>query len=375
MHIYLFAISFISIMFLLDTYIYKRFLKPLAKEHHKLFLAVPFLLGIMQLSYVAVARVEIVSVPLIFYYLFSLSIGITFILFVVALIYDITLTFSKKIPFDENRRKSIRIIFDITMIIAAFSYLFEAIKGGVKKPLINSVDIEIKNLDNLRIAQLSDMHIGQILQTAFVRECVDSINALHVDMVVITGDLIDGDINEIIEFLQPLKELQSKYGTFYINGNHEYYHGAQAIMDRVKELHIAVLSDESLIIDNRFNLVGLNDLSSLRFDAPRMDIDKAFSKVDKNLATIVLAHQPKMTTLLEDRKYDLMLSGHTHGGQIFPFGFLVMLDQVYLAGLYSVDKAKQIFVSRGTGFWGPPVRILAPSEISLLNIKKHVKSY
>ncbi len=375
MHIYIFAISFISVMFLLDLYIYKRFLKPLAKKHHKLFLAVPFLLGIMQLSYVAVARVEIVSVPLIFYYLFSLSIGITFILFVVALIYDITLTFSKKIPFDENRRKSIRIIFDITMIIAAFSYLFEAIKGGVKKPLINSVDIEIKNLDNLRIAQLSDMHIGQILQTAFVRECVDSINALHVDMVVITGDLIDGDINEIIEFLQPLKELQSKYGTFYINGNHEYYHGAQAIMDRVKELHIAVLSDESLIIDNRFNLVGLNDLSSLRFDAPRMDIDKAFSKVDKNLATIVLAHQPKMTTLLEDRKYDLMLSGHTHGGQIFPFGFLVMLDQVYLAGLYSVDKAKQIFVSRGTGFWGPPVRILAPSEISLLNIKKHVKSY
>jgi len=369
MSMIVFGVVFTTVMFLLDFYIYKRFLKPLSPKHSKILLSVPLLLGVLQVSYVLVARIEIASVPLFFYYLFALSIGITFILFVIALVYDITLTFSKKIPFDESRRKSIKLIFDITMVVAAFSYLFEAIVGGFKKPEINEVDIEIKSLHNLKIAQLTDMHIGQILQDGFVQECVDRINALHVDVVAITGDLIDGDIDEIIEYLRPLAQLKSSYGTFYVNGNHEYYHGAQRIMDAIVTLNIHVLSDESVTLDNRFNIVGLNDISSMRFDAPILDVEKAFKEVDKLLPTIVLAHQPKMVHVLSDKKYDLMLSGHTHGGQIFPFGFLVMLDQPYLAGLYSIDVTKQIFVSRGTGFWGPPVRILAPSEISLLHIK------
>ena len=369
MNIWLFSAIFALVMAFLDYYIYRRFLHVALPKFSKLSLTFVALLFLSQMSYIATSRLELVSLPLLFYYLFSLSIGISFILFVVALFYDLSLSLSRKIAFDKSRRKSLKIIFDVTMLVAAFSYLFAAIAGGLKKPFLHKVSLKVEGLEGLKIAQLSDMHIGPILQKAFVQECVECINALHVDMVVITGDLLDGNIDTILEYLQPLNALKSRYGTFYVNGNHEYYHGAEHIMQKLSTLDLTVLSDESLIIDGRFNLVGLNDLASLRFGAqPLLDIDRAFKEVKHELPTIVLAHQPKMVEMLENEPYNLMLSGHTHGGQIFPFGFLVMLAQKYLAGLYQIDKNRQIFVSRGTGYWGPPVRFLAPSEIVVITL-------
>ena len=368
MNMFLFSLIFLVIMVFIDYYTYRRFLAALFPSYTRALLVVPFLFLVSQVLFVVTARLNLISVTPPFYYTYALIFGVSLLLFIIALFYDITLTFAQKIPFDKSRRASIKIMFDITMIIATFSYLFEAISGGLKKPILNRVSIKIKNLKNLKIAQLTDMHVGELLQEDFVAECVSRINALDVDLVVITGDLIDGDIDELIPHLAPLKNLKSRYGTFYVNGNHEYYHGIAKIMQRVSELNIRVLDDESLLIDNRFNLVGLNDYASSRFNEYVLDENRAFRDVDENFPTIVLAHQPKMTRLLKDKKYDLMISGHTHGGQIFPFGFLVMIDQVYLAGLYQVSKTKQIFVSRGTGFWGPPVRILAPSEISILEL-------
>ena len=140
----------------------------------------------------------------------------------------------------------------------------------------------------------------------------------------------------------------------------------------MRELGITVLLNESCRIGDAsaaFNLVGINDLVSRRFGRMPYDIDAAFAEVDPALPTVVLAHQPKTVQLTGKKAYDLMLSGHTHGGQIFPFGFLVMLNQSYLAGRYDIDERKQIFVSRGAGYWGPPVRVLAPSEISLLTLR------
>ena len=120
--------------------------------------------------------------------------------------------------------------------------------------------------------------------------------------------------------------------------------------------------------DRQFNLVGINDLISKRLNIMPYDIKQSFKEIDNDKCTIVLAHQPKTVEITQHIPYDLMISGHTHGGQIFPFGLLVIIDQPYLAGLYQIDSKKQIFVSRGAGYWGPPVRVLAPSEISILHI-------
>ena len=136
------------------------------------------------------------------------------------------------------------------------------------------------------------------------------------------------------------------------------------------------LLNDSVIISNgtnSINLVGLNDIQSIRFNTMLIDTFKAFEHVDKMLPTILLSHQPKSIEFVENNTYDLMLSGHTHGGQIFPFGFLVMLQQPYLYGLHAISATKQIFVSRGTGYWGPPVRVFAPSEISVLTLRPSVK--
>jgi len=187
-------------------------------------------------------------------------------------------------------------------------------------------------------------------------------------MVVITGDLCDLPPEKISRDLEPLKTLKAP--AYFVTGNHEYFHGVEAILTKLESLGIKPLTNKSTLFGNKegsFNLVGLNDLAGERFGAPP-DVEAAYSGVDSSKATIVLSHQPKSISLVKERRCDLMLSGHTHGGQIFPFGLLVMLDQPYLVGLHQHSPDQQIFVSRGTGYWGPPLRVLAPSEISRIVI-------
>jgi uncharacterized protein len=374
----LFPIAFLGVMFLLNLYVQKRLFKRL---HFKIsrytyyFLAVIFVLEIL-------FAIESLYHPFVgspaLYYILSLAVAVTVTLFFVTLLYDLLHTTAQQIPFDQGRRRFMKITFDVTMLILAFSYLVKGVIGGLKKPRLNSVEILIKDFtfNEFTIVQFSDAHVGNTIGKAFVRECVDRINALKPDMVVITGDLLDRKIEAAKEELSPLKELQSKYGTYFILGNHEYFHGAQEIADYMPELNIRPLLNDSVIIGagaNVFNLVGLNDLISLRMGVLPVDTGKAFEKVDKSLPTILLSHQPKSIEIVTDKEYDLMISGHTHGGQIFPFGFLVMLQQPFLAGLHAVDAVRQIFVSRGAGYWGPPVRVFAPSEISVLTIKPQAK--
>jgi predicted MPP superfamily phosphohydrolase len=318
----------------------------------------------------------IVETPAL-YYTLSLSVAVTVSLFFVTLLYDLVHTTAQQIPFDQGRRRFMKIAFDVTMLILAFSYIVKGLIGGIKRPVLNKVDVYIKDLgfDELTIVQLSDVHIGNTIGKAFVQECVDRINALKPDIVVITGDLVDRKIENAKDDLSPLKELQSTFGTYFVLGNHEYYHGAEDIANYMPELNVKALLNESVIIrdgDKALNLVGINDLQSISFETLPIDTYRAFENVDKTVPTILLSHQPKSIELVKDKVYDLMLSGHTHGGQIFPFGFLVMLQQPFLAGLHAVTSSKQIFVSRGTGYWGPPVRVFAPSEISILTLKPRI---
>ncbi len=370
----MFYMIFLSVMGLLNLYIYRRLFKKIHFNLDRIGLALLILLFVLQVAFALESRTYFLPESPLMYHILSMSVGITTILFFVTLLYDLLHTVSKRIPYDESRRYFIKVIFDVTMIVLAISYLLNGIFGGLRRPLLNDVTVTIGGFgfNTFKIAQLSDMHIGRTIGAEFVRECVERINAQQPDMVVLTGDIVDLPVSMIEDALFELTKLKSTFGTFFIMGNHEYFRGAEAVVEHIRSLGITVLLNESVIIGSgstAFNLVGINDLVSKRLGVMPYDVEAAFTKVDPELPTVVLSHQPKSVEIMQHKHYDLMLSGHTHGGQIFPFGFLVMMNQPYLAGLYDIDDKKQIFVSRGTGYWGPPVRVLAPSEISMLTLE------
>ncbi|KIM10610.1 MAG: hypothetical protein KU37_09975 [Sulfuricurvum sp. PC08-66] len=358
---------------LMLRYIYARFLQKihfLPTAFNRIFIAV---LALMLLFFMVQTATHWAGLGSSAYTFFSFSIGIIFILFVMALLYDITHTLGQKIPFSAARRNSIKLLFDSVMIIIAVGYMLRGIWGGMRDPMLKRVDVKLSSgtLHGLRIVQLTDVHIGHSITKAFVESLVVRINALESDIIVITGDLIDAPLGHIEDALKPLEALRSRWGVYFVLGNHDYFYDTQALLALLPSLGIEPLLNSSRRIDTpkgAFNLVGINDLMSKRAGFLPYDVDVAFSGVDSALPTIVLAHQPKMTQFMTHQKYDLVLSGHTHGGQIFPFGLLVLFEQPYLAGLYRIDETRQIYVSRGTGYWGPAIRVLAPSELTLLVI-------
>ena len=372
MNFLIFASIFLLVMALLNLYTWRRFLRHLSHVGRYL-LVVPMVLMLGDIFFVVDIVTGIIPDSPTLYLITSSFVGITFMLFVVAVVYDLSVTVSKRVPFDQTRRRTLKLIFDVTMLIMAFSYLLRGLSQGVKLPEINRVRVKIKDfpLDRFSIVQLTDVHVGRTIKRGFIEHLVEQTNQLQPDMVVITGDLFDLHVSRIEYDLHPLRDIKAP--TYFILGNHEYFHGAGEAIAYVRELGIMPLLNEHVVIgegDRQFNLVGLNDISGARAGIFPPDAEKAFNGVDQDKPCVVLAHQPRMITEMDDYRCDLMLSGHTHGGQIFPFGLLVMTAQPYLAGLYRHDAGKQIFVSRGTGYWGPPLRVLAPSEISQLVISQ-----
>ena len=362
-------------MGLLNYYIYKRFFKKLHHPFSSYSFIIPSVLMLAEVFFVIEAITHSIVNSALLYYVLAASIGITFLLFVVALVYDLNLSLFKKVPYQQSRRKFIKITFDITMLILAFSYLFKGLKGGLSDPILNTINVAIKGFtaDDYTIIQLSDVHIGRTIKKEFIERLVQRVNDEKPNIVVLTGDLIDYDLDKIKEDLAPLQNLSAP--CYFILGNHEFFHGATRIIKHIKSLNIKVLINENLRITDKnvsFNLIGLSDITGERIGLYPMDIPKAYTGIDTAIPSIVLAHQPKTILRLKNRACDLMLSGHTHGGQIFPFGLLVMVDQPYLAGLYQHTALQQIFVSRGAGYWGPPIRVLAPSEISKIIIRHTV---
>ena len=366
-----FVVVFIAVMMLTNLYVYRRFFGQLSPIFRRsgLILMITIMLG--ELIFLVDIATGILPDSLALYLITSAFIGSTFMLFVVALIYDLLITTSKRVPFDKERRRTIKVIFDITMLVAAAAYLLRGLSQGRKSPELNDVVVRIKDFpfNGYTIVQLTDLHVGRTLKRDFVEELVSRTNAMQPNMVVITGDLFDLPAEAIKHELEPLKELNAP--TYFVTGNHEYFHGVEKNLAHVRSLGIRPLTNQHIVLGNdkgRFNLVGINDLVGNRMGIMPPDIEAAYSGLDPSRATIVLSHQPKSISLVEDKRCDLMLSGHTHGGQIFPFGLLVKLDQPYLSGLFQHTPEQQIFVSRGTGYWGPPLRVLAPSEISRIVI-------
>ncbi len=221
-------------------------------------------------------------------------------------------------------------------------------------------------LRGLRIVQISDVHIGALLRKEWLQAVVSRIQSLAPDLIAITGDLVDGTVGELAAQVAPLGQLSAPRGVFFVTGNHEYYSGADSWLQHLPTLGIRPLQNERVKLAPGLEIAGINDLSAHGSSAP--DLDRALRGRDPDGALILLAHQPKQFLEAATKDVQLTLSGHTHGGQIWPFSWVVALVQPYVAGLHRRGES-QLYVSRGTGFWGPPIRVGAPPEITLLKLE------
>ncbi|MEO6772898.1 MAG: metallophosphoesterase [Kofleriaceae bacterium] len=224
-----------------------------------------------------------------------------------------------------------------------------------------------KALDGFSIVQLSDLHTGMTIDRAFVQRVVDRANALAPDLIALTGDLVDGTVEHLREDIAPLSGLRAPHGVFAVTGNHEYYAGVDAWIAELTRLGARYLRNERVTIGSgeaTFELAGVDDYSAHDWPGHGEDLGAATANRDPRRALVLLAHQPRQVKHAANHGVDLQLSGHTHGGQIWPWHYLVKLQQGgLLAGKYDY-RGTQLYVTRGCGYWGPPVRLLAPLEIT-----------
>jgi predicted MPP superfamily phosphohydrolase len=218
------------------------------------------------------------------------------------------------------------------------------------------------------IVQMSDVHIGPTIGHDFMESVVRETNALSPDMIVITGDLVDGSVDQLRRHVAPLRDLKANDGVFFVTGNHEYYSGADEWIEHLETLGVRVLRNERVDVRGLFDLAGVDDASSARMLPHHgQDVAKAAQGRDPSRALVLLAHQPKALKDALAAEVDLQLSGHVHGGQLVPFNWLVRLDQPIVAGLHLVDRT-WVYVSTGTGYWGPPMRVGPGAELTRLEL-------
>jgi len=228
-------------------------------------------------------------------------------------------------------------------------------------------------LHGFSIVQISDLHIGPTIQHGFVDAVVRRINQLEADLVALTGDIIDGDHALFRSHAEPLGRLQSRHGTYCVTGNHEYYHGpVHPWLDEWRRLGLRLLHNDGHLLDHdgaRLLIAGTPDITAHHHEAShRSDPQRAYrADLDADLR-VLLAHQPLAAPQGAAAGFDIQLSGHTHGGQFFPWPWFVTLQQPVVAGLHRVGDML-LYVSRGTGYWGPPLRLMAPSEITRLTLR------
>ncbi|MCE9599352.1 MAG: metallophosphoesterase [Spirochaetia bacterium] len=249
------------------------------------------------------------------------------------------------------------------------------------------VRVPVKNLPDallgFRIVQVTDIHIGPTIKRAFAESIVQRVNSLKADVVAVTGDVVDGSVEQLRDHTAPFAGFSSTHGTFFVTGNHEYYSGCLPWLREFASLGFTALLNEHVVIRHKnasLMLAGVTDFKGAEFysdhtsDPHRAMKNKSDSSHKNGTANdtihakVLLAHQPRSIHGAADAGFDLQISGHTHGGQFFPGPYLVKLQQPYVKGLHLHKKKTWIYVSRGTGYWGPPIRVGSPPEITVIEL-------
>ena len=261
----------------------------------------------------------------------------------------------------------------LTAMALGLSIVSVGVWRGRSAPIVRRVRVPIAGLpaafEGFRIAQLTDVHVSAITRRPAIERLVHATNALGADLIAITGDLVDGSVAELREHVAPIAELRAPSGVFFVTGNHEYFSGADAWSAHVESLGIEVLRNRHVRVEKdgeAITLAGIDDAIARQFGG-RSDVDGALAGRDPSLPVVLLAHQPRSVEKAARAGVALQISGHTHGGQMQPFSLLVRIEQPFLRGLHRVGETA-VWVSEGTGTWGPPMRVGTRSEISLIEL-------
>lgn len=310
-------------------------------------------------------------------------VGVSFLLFVSVAFFDLLRVGYQGIvsiggtDIDPARRQTLSRLVGVAAAALGLGATGAAFREAARV-VVQRVDVSLKNLptalEGTSIVQLTDVHVGFNIRREFIQKIVEQVNALNPDIVAITGDLVDGSVEDLAPHVAPLGDIKSRHGTFFVTGNHEYYSGATSWCSHLTELGMRVLRNEHVKLGpegQHLHLAGVDDFQAERFDDPghAYDLPRAVQGRDPELPLILLAHQPKAVTEAAKHGVDLQLSGHTHGGQLWPFNWLVKLQQPVVAGLARFGETL-IYVSRGTGYWGPPMRLKAPPEVTHIVLRR-----
>lgn len=296
-------------------------------------------------------------------------IGVSFLLLLGAVASDIVRLAIRiaGAPADPERRELLRRAVSGGALVASAGLTAISVRSARGEIAAHEVPVKLERLpqamDNFTIVQLSDVHVGLTIGRKFVESIVEKANAQKPDLIAITGDLVDGSVEDLAALVEPLARLRARHGVFFCSGNHDHYSGWHDWSEHLPKLGIRPLDNERIAIDG-IDVAGVQDPSG------RPDLTRALAGRDAERELILLAHQPRMIGPASRAGVGLQLSGHTHGGQIQPFGALVALTQPYISGLHTHDGKAQIYVSRGTGYWGPPMRLFAPAEITKIVLVK-----
>lgn len=251
-----------------------------------------------------------------------------------------------------------------------------AIWWGLTRMVVKKLEVPLSklppSLDGFTILHLSDIHLDLVHGRSWLQGVVDRANRLGADLVALTGDLAEGSVSQFGAEAEPIRELRAPHGVYFVTGNHEYFHDLSGWLAYLGDRGIRVLRNEHVPVESNgagFDLAGVDDHDGHRTaDDHGPDLDRALAGRDPEKALVLLAHQPRIIQEAEARGVDLVLSGHTHGGQIWPFSYLVYLQQPYVRGLIRHGRT-HLYISSGTGFWGPPMRLGTTAEMALITLR------
>jgi len=303
------------------------------------------------------------------------TMGLFSSLFVFTLLRDMVLLIASAFATAPQMLAFTRLTAMATIAIAVLATLI-GLFNARRRAAVVDVEVPVANLPaelrGFSIAQISDVHVGPTIKQQYVDAIVEAVNGLDADVIAVTGDVVDGSVRQLAAHVAPLSRLRSRHGTYFVTGNHEYYSGAQAWTSEFQRLGMHVLTNEHVVLNHRDRQVvvaGVTDYSAHHFDPRhRSDPSVALQGAPAGAAVkILLAHQPRSASAAAAAGFDLQLSGHTHGGQFWPWNHFVRFQQPFTSGLNRLQDL-WVYVSRGTGYWGPPKRFGAPSEITRIRL-------
>jgi predicted MPP superfamily phosphohydrolase len=304
-----------------------------------------------------------------------LAMGFFSSLFVVTVLRDVFLLAMHFMPIRWQAASLAEISARWTLGLTVFMTLAGLVIAR-RRPGVLAVDIPVtglpKALHGFSIAQISDVHVGPTIKRRFVEGIVERVNGLQADLIAVTGDLVDGTVAQLSHHTAPLAGLVARHGAYFVTGNHEYYSGERAWTQEIRRLGLHVLKNEHVVLNHdeeSLVLAGVTDYGAHHFDpAQQSDPAAALRGAPTGAGVkILLAHQPSSAEAAASAGFDVQLSGHTHGGQFWPWNLFVHFFQPFTGGLHRLRNL-WVYVSRGTGYWGPPNRFGVPSEITHIRL-------